>query len=112
MATTKPPPKRLTREEILGRKVGHGELNIEGFGTVGIRALTMAEAVEVRALEGRAEQVYLIISLGMIDPPMTLADVEQWASSDAAGPLNAISEGIAVISGMSEGAGKDAYKSA
>ncbi|MDQ1700685.1 MAG: hypothetical protein QOG34_2548 [Frankiaceae bacterium] len=105
-------PKRvLTRDEILARKVGHGEITIEDFGTVKIRALTMLEAVQVRELEGRVDQVYLIIALGLVEPAMSVADVELWGAQDSAGPLNAIADGIAVVSGMSEGAGKDAYKS-
>lgn len=113
MVNKTPPPKRvLTRDEILARTVGRGEVTVEGFGTVKIRALTMSEAVQVRELQGRIDQVYLIISLGMTDPVLSPEDVEAWAAADAAGPLNAISDGIAVISGMSDGAGKDAYKSA
>jgi hypothetical protein len=112
MATTKPPPKILTRDEILARKVGHGEITIEDVGTVKIRALTMSEAVQVRELAGRVEQVYLILSLGLVEPALSLDDVQAWAANDAAGPLNAIAEGITVISGMSESSGKDAYKSA
>jgi hypothetical protein len=111
MVVRKPPTRRPTRDEILARKVGHGEITIPDLGTVAIRALTMSEAVQVRELEGKADQVYLIISLGMTDPKMSYEDVETWGTNDAAGVLNAISDGIAVVSGMSEGSGKDAYKS-
>jgi hypothetical protein len=111
MIAKKAPP-RLTRDQILARKVGHGEITIDGAGTVAIRALTMSEAVQVRALEGRADQTYLIISLGMTDPKLSFEDVEAWGTNDSAGTLNAISEGIAAVSGMTDGAGKDAYKSA
>lgn len=101
----------LTREQILARKTGRGTVTLSDGGQVHIRALTRNEALAVRDLETVAEQDNFIISTGMTDPKLSVDDVATWAENDAAGDLAAVSEGIAVISGMSTRSGKEATKS-
>jgi hypothetical protein len=101
----------LTREQILARKTGRGTVTFADGGQVHIRALTRNEALAVRELDTVAEQDNLIISTGLVDPEMSVEDVAAWAASDAAGDLAAVSEGIAVISGMTPKSGKEATKS-
>jgi hypothetical protein len=100
----------LTREEILNRKkAGKTEkydLN-DGSGTVEIRALTRDQALAISTdAETLAEKDNLLIAQGLVNPAMSIEDVAAWAGDESAGVLSGLSQRIAEISGMAEGAGK------
>lgn len=99
----------LTRAQILARKTGEGEtFDLPGGGTVVLRGLTRDEAMLVRAAAENSNQDAdnEMISLGMVDPKLSVQDVATWARNDSAGVLVAVSAKISELSGMSEGAGK------
>ncbi len=104
----------LTREEILGRKLGNVELELpDGSGTVVVRPLNREETIAVgRVAEddtsdaGTAARHDLITHLGLVDPALSLEDVQAWAANDVGGVVLAVATKIAEISGMVEGAGK------
>ncbi len=98
--------QHLTREQILARKTGRGVSTLADGSTVAVRALTRDEALEMQELEGTAARDNFVISKGMTDPVLSVADVEAWAAAGAAGDLATISKDIAVLSGFAEGAGK------
>jgi hypothetical protein len=103
----------LTRADILARKTGRGIATLPSGGTVAIRALTRNEVLDAQQTTASiGEKDTLFISLAMTDPVMSIEDVQAWADSAAAGDLVAVSEAIAVLSGLKESSGKDAYKSA
>jgi hypothetical protein len=103
----------LTRDEILARRTGRGSATLPDGGTVAIRALTRDQIMEVqdqsRTLQ---ERDTLMIALGMTDPVMTEEEVAEWAANAPAGDLTAVSEGIADLSGLRQGAGKSRVASA
>jgi hypothetical protein len=103
----------LTRDEILARRTGRGLATLPDGGTVAIRALTRDQIMEVqdqsRTLQ---ERDTLMIALGMTDPVMTEEEVAEWAANAPAGDLTAVSEGIADLSGLRQGAGKSRVASA
>lgn len=96
----------LTREQILARRRGEDVVELPGGGTVKIRALTRDEVLELDDAETAAERSNMIISRGLIDPALTVDDVAQWGREADAGDLTIISEEIARISRLTEGAGK------
>lgn len=99
----------LTREQILARKIAGRTEDFtlpDGSGSVVIRGLTRNEALAVRALEDLTERDNLIISFGLVDPVLTPADVGLWGAQDDAGTLTHLSNRLAEISGLAEGAGK------
>jgi hypothetical protein len=97
----------LTREQILARKTGRGKATLPDGSTVEIRALTRNEVLEAgEGTKSTAERDNLIISMGMTDPVLTVADVEAWAAEAGAGDLVAVSDAIGELSGLKEGAGK------
>lgn len=97
----------LTRDEILARKTGRGTATLPDGSTVDIRALTRNEVLEMQE-SGRslAERDNFIVAKGMTDPELSEADVAAWADNGGAGDLVAITEAIAVLSGLQQGAGK------
>lgn len=97
----------LTREQILARKTGKGIATLPDGSTVQIRALTRDEVLE--AGEGdrsTAERDNYIVATGMTNPKLSVEDVAAWAASGDAGDLVAVSDEIAVLSGLKKGAGK------
>lgn len=96
----------LTREQILARKVGKDVVPLPGGGTVAIRALTRDDVLATQQADDVAGADNMIISLGLTDPKLSVDEVAQWAANDAAGDLVAVSDAIARISGLKEGAGK------
>lgn len=96
----------LTRAEILARKTGHGKATLPDGSEVAIRALTRDEVLEMQALEKLGDKDNFIIATGMTNPAMTIEDVAAWAAAGDAGDLVAVSEAVAVLSGIREGAGK------
>jgi hypothetical protein len=96
----------LTREEILARKRGHDVVDLPDGGTVEVRGLNRREAIEVGEVEAGLDRDALLISLGMIDPKMTVEDVLAWGVEDDSGTLEIVSRRIGELSRMVEGAGK------
>lgn len=95
----------LTREQILARKTGKGTATLPDGSTVAIRALTRNEVMKAQQLD-LVDRDSLMISLGMTDPKMSVEEVDEWAAGAGAGDLVAVSEAIARLSGLLEGAGK------
>jgi hypothetical protein len=104
----------LSREEILGRTLGNITVALpDESGTVIIRPLNRDEVIAVGRVaeddegdEGTARRHNLIVALGLVDPALSVADVEHWAANDLGNTVLAVANKIAEISGMTEGAGK------
>ena len=86
---------------------------VETFaGLVVVRALTRAEVLKGNQLRDDrkvtvAEYEQWMVSTAMVTPKMTEAEVEKWQAIDkAGGPLADVTDKIAELSGLSEGASK------
>jgi hypothetical protein len=97
----------LTREEILARKLGQRVVELpDGSGTVTVRALNRREALTVSEINDVYERDAYMLSVGIVDPVMTIDDVKTWGEADGTGPIEFVSRAIGELSGMVEGAGK------
>lgn len=96
----------VTREEILARKLGQDVVELPDGGTVAVRGLNRREAIAVGEVEAGLDRDALLISLGMVDPQLTVDDVLAWGAQDDSGTLEAVSRRIGELSRMVEGAGK------
>lgn len=96
----------LTRAQILARKTGKGKATLPDGSTVDVRALTRDEVLASQDYHTLADQDSFIIAAGMTDPKLTVEEVMQWAASASAGDLTAVSDAIAELSGLKQGAGK------
>jgi hypothetical protein len=96
----------LTRAQILARKTGKGTATLPDGSTVAIRALTRDEVLESQELGSLVERDNFIVATGMTDPRLSVEDVAAWAAGSDAGDLVAVSDGIAELSGLKQGAGK------
>lgn len=99
----------LTRDEILARKTGRGKATLPDGSEVQLRAMTrdeVYEAEEVDTKQGRAARDNFIISLALIEPKLSCADVAAWGANGGAGDLTCILERVAELSGLKQGADK------
>lgn len=87
-------------------------------GVVIIRPLSRAEVLGLQEARRRAKLTLAqfearMVAAGMVSPVMTPTDVEQWQSVEkAGGALKDVTEKIAEISGLAEGASKSGVSGA
>lgn len=111
--TTMTTAKHLTRADILARKIGKGVATLPDGTTVAIRGLTRDEVLRIQdEAETLPQRDTLIIAAGMTDPKLSFDDVATWAAGGNAGDLTAVSDAIAEISGLKQGAGKSGVPAA
>jgi hypothetical protein len=79
------------------------------IGTVRVRGLSRAEAIEVGAIDGIAAKERLMLALGMVEPTLTEEEAGRWQAAAAFDEIDPVSNKIAELSGMTPGAGKAAY---
>lgn len=81
-------------------------------GVVIVRGLTRAETLKLNGARdvgdlSVAEWEQQMVATAMISPTMTAAEVERWQAIDkAGGPLGDVTDAIARLSGLSQGADK------
>jgi hypothetical protein len=102
----------LTRAQILARKTGKGTATLPDGSTVAIRALTRDEVLESQETATLADRDNFLVATGMTDPAMSVEDVAAWAAGSDAGDLVAVSDAIAELSGLKQGAGKSGVSGA
>jgi hypothetical protein len=107
---------KATKDHLRRPRVEHGTVTLADGSEVEIRPLSRKKALKVHELQqsqGMEASEALLLHMGMVDPAMPLDEVLEWMDDDgAAGDIQAVSRGIGVISGMVEGSGKEAWKSA
>lgn len=104
----------LSTEQLHKSALPEEDVDIPGKGKVRVRALTRIEAMSCQQVKDGPGQTAAIerkmLALAMVAPEMTEAAVGQWQKSSAAGEMDTISNKVAELSGMTEGAAKEAYK--
>lgn len=80
-------------------------VDLEDF-VVTVRGLTHDEVEMAQKFDDSAKRDRLLVVMGMVDPVLTPADVEEWFKIAPAGDLVRVLEKLAQLSGLDEGAGK------
>jgi hypothetical protein len=101
----------LSRDQILGRKLGRETVDVGDAGQVVVRGLTRAEAHDMKEIDGNPEREVRTLALGVVEPELTEDDVRAWMAGATFGELQPVLERIMSLSGMLEGQGKEATKS-
>lgn len=96
----------LTRDEILARKTGRGKATLPDGSEVAVRALTRDEVAKFNDLHDTLDRDNYIIATGMTEPKLSVEDVAAWGAEGNAGDLVAVSDRIAELSGLKQGADK------
>lgn len=102
----------MDKDQLFKPRLAEREVEIDA-GTVRVRALSRQEVLDMRELDAkdlaRVDQV--ILAKAMVDPKITEEEVAQWQAAAAAGEIETVIDAISEISGLTELASKNAYKS-
>lgn len=101
----------MDRELLFKPRLAEDDVELEGVGTVRVRALNRLEAMRVKSVSDTAAQERLILVMGMVDPVINDDEAKRWQRASAAGELELVTGRIAVLSGMAPDSAKEAYKS-
>lgn len=82
------------------------DVEIEGVGTVTVRALSRHEMIQGGKLDDSEAQERYILSKAMVDPPMGEHDVAAWQKASVPGEINAVAMKVNELSGIGQGADK------
>ena len=91
---------------LLARRLGEGEHEIEGVGTVRIRGLSRAEVLAAQKLGDVAASDRYMVSRGLLEPALTEDEVATWQANSAASEIEGLTVAIAELSGLAAGAAK------
>jgi hypothetical protein len=84
-------------------RLAEEDVELPGVGTVRVRALSRAEALTVSDTEMPvATMEQRLLSMAMVDPVMTEADVAAWQEAASAGELEPITQVIQRLSGLTK----------
>lgn len=96
----------MDKEALFTPRCPEEDIDIPNVGTVRVRGLTRVESLLISEMKGNAATERRVISLAMVDPPLTEAEVGQWQKASVAGELQAVAEVVQRLSGLNEGAAK------
>jgi hypothetical protein len=95
----------ISKEQLLKQALPEEEVDLPGRGTVRVRSLTRAEALQVNAA-GPYDAEVIALTAGLVDPVLTADEVRQLLDATAATELQPAVDAIMRLSGMVEGAQK------
>lgn len=82
------------------------EIEIEGVGTITVRALSRHEMITGGKLEEGLAQERYILSRAVIDPVMGEHDIAEWQKCSPPGEINIVAMKVNELSGIGKGADK------
>jgi cell division inhibitor SulA len=102
------------KEALFKPRLPEDDVEVPGVGTVRVRGLSrtevmlMRKATDIEAIDGSRALVLerKMLALGMVDPQLSESEAGRWQQASAAGELDLVSDRIAQLSGMAEGAPK------
>jgi hypothetical protein len=105
------------KERLFKARLTEADVDVEGLGTVRVRALSRAEVLRVRsavkgeedAIKRQADLERKMLALAMVDPELTEAEVGQWQAASTAGEMEPVTDKVQELSGLLQGAAKEAY---
>jgi hypothetical protein len=102
----------VDKEALFKPRLPEADVEVPGIGTVRVRGLSRAEALEVSKIVGSGAAMIerKALAMAMLDPKMTEGEIRQWQDAASSGELNAVFEKVNELSGTTEEAAKQAYK--
>lgn len=120
----------MTDEDLKARLLGpraqttsgmsEDDVEVPGLGTVRVRGLSRFEILVARKATDNEANIdgpralmleRKMVAAAMVDPPMTEAEVGTWQKVGSANEIGVVVDKIRELSGLDEGAPKEAYKS-
>ncbi len=100
----------MDKELLFKPRLPEADVDVPGVGTVRVRGLSRAEAMHVQDVKGTEARERRLVSLGMVDPELTEAEVGKWQKASKASELEPVTEKITELSGLLESSAKEAVK--
>lgn len=101
----------MDKDLLFKPRLTEEEMELPGLGVIRVRALSQHEAHLVEQTKGTEARERVILRHGMVDPALTEAEVGRWQKAASAGEVTRVALKVAELSGMLDGADKEAYKS-
>ena len=96
----------INRADLLKNRLDSDTIEIDGVGIIEVRALNRHEAHQVQSANDTATSERLILRFGVVEPALTESEIVAWMAASPAGEIERVSNRIAELSGIGEGAGK------
>lgn len=87
------------------------DVPIDGVGTVTVRGLSREEMLGIEPGQGLLPTERRMLAAAMVDPPMTLEQVEAWQKASPAAELSHVIDTVNRLSGVAANSAREAYKS-
>jgi hypothetical protein len=101
----------VSKADLLKKRFGVEDVEIPGVGTVQVRPLSRAEALEVEGKEmSAAEMDRKLLAFGLVEPKLTEDEVAELQANTPAGLMQPVVKAIVRMSGMEQTAPKEAVK--
>jgi hypothetical protein len=101
----------MDKDLLFKPRLTEEEMELPGLGVIRVRALSQHEAHLVEQTKGTEARERVILRCGMVEPVLTESEVGQWQKAAPAGEVTRVALKVAELSGMLDGADKEAYKS-
>lgn len=95
----------VDKVSLLARRLGEGEHEIPGFGTVRVRGMSREELLEWRSLDAAVGD-RKVLAACLLDPVLTEDEVATWQKHSSPLEIEGVLEAIRDLSGLGEGATK------
>lgn len=86
------------------------EVEVPPYGTFVVRSLSRQQAIALGDIEGADDIERALIADGCVDPKLSRADVKRWQEVATGMALEPLSDAIAELSGLNEGAEREAVE--
>lgn len=91
----------MDKELLFKSRVQERDVDVDGVGTVRVRALTRGEAMSFRGVhDDPLELEVRMLAVALVDPVLTEDEVRRWQDGSPAGELQAVVDVVIELSGM------------
>lgn len=102
----------ITKEALLTKRpMPTRDVDVPGLGAVQVRSLTRAEVFAFQSAPDPSKLETKMLAAALLAPKLTEAEAEEWAAASPADEITPVIDAILELSGMKEGADKEAMKS-
>lgn len=101
----------MDKAALLRPHLAEVDVTLPDGGVVRVRALSRAEVFAFQALHAQGDANLLdsrMLAAAMVDPELTEEEVGQWRAGAPNGEVDAVSDAILEVSGLKEGAARQA----
>ena len=100
----------IDKELLFKPRLPEADVEVEGIGTVRVRAVTRQEAKQLQALPNDDLRDLHMLAIGLIDPRLSVSEVKRWAEASPPSELEPVAMRIAELSGLLDKAPKEAMQ--